>query len=133
MLTSLLYGLPHSFLSESLGSPHSVIFKKLQPPPINKGKFISEWPYTFTYEKTANGSTSLFFCSLKPLGGSKVDSAFCSSKVNQISTKYSWRLVKSKQSPWSGSIFEAFEPCFYNFFSFNEIFIVRSVCNLTMM
>ena len=65
-----------SFLSENLGSPHSVIFKKLQPPPINKGEFILEWPYTFTYEKTANGSTFLFFCSLKPLGGSKVDMLF---------------------------------------------------------
>ena len=47
----------------------------------------------------------------KPLGGSKVDSAFHPSEVNEVSTRNFWGLVvKSKLPPQSGSSLEAVEP-----------------------
>ena len=47
----------------------------------------------------------------KPLGGSKVDSAFHPSKVDKMSTKNFWELSgKKKPIPRSGSSLEAVEP-----------------------
>ena len=47
----------------------------------------------------------------KPLGGSKVDSAFHHSEVGKMSTRNIWELSdKSKLPPQSGSSLEAVEP-----------------------
>ena len=47
----------------------------------------------------------------KPLGGSKVNSAFHPSKVNKMSTRNYWELVvKSRLPPRSGSSLGAVEP-----------------------
>ena len=51
------------------------------------------------------------FSCLKPLGGSKVDSAFHPSEVDKMSTKNIWNLmVKSTLPPRSGTNLEAVEP-----------------------
>ena len=47
----------------------------------------------------------------RPLGGSKVESAFHPSEVDKVSTRIFWGLsVKSKLAPRNGSSFEAVEP-----------------------
>ena len=61
----------------------------------------------------------------KPLGGSKVDSAFHPSKVDKMSTKNFWELSgKKKLIPRSGSSLEAVEPHFKE----TSIIITRKRC-----